>query len=430
MYRAVAAAALIASLAWGEGGMPGAFLNYGLAPRSLAMGKTFTGVADDAQASYFNPGGLFQLNAQEVLLAHSQLYGARLDYVGYALPTREYGTFSLMLLNYGAEGVEARTVQNDRYEDYLFAENAYAISYAYNPWSLVGFGANIKLVSKNLAQYSSIGVGADAGALIRAPGPLSFGLTVQNVIQPSLQLDRIPEVYPRILRLGTAVRLLDGRALIAADIATPLVYDTDSLGYPTRKFTPHPEPHGGIEFQLVPGVLLQRVGVDGNEISLGLGVHKSWGKMGMGVDYAFLLHYESKYRLAPTHKVGFFMDFSGFRIWVDAVPSKFSPTPEDKQNVLWMDIRLMTRAPIKRWQLLIKNSFGEVVRSYSGWETPPLRMTWDGLDDAGRLVSDGRYYYEIITVDERNSSLEYSGSLTEIRTRGPQGKVEIRPGQQ
>ncbi|MBN2538326.1 hypothetical protein JXB37_08640, partial [candidate division WOR-3 bacterium] len=45
-----------------EGGLPGAMLMYGPGPRSLAMGKAFTAVADDAQAGYFNPGGLFQLN--------------------------------------------------------------------------------------------------------------------------------------------------------------------------------------------------------------------------------------------------------------------------------------------------------------------------------------------------------------------------------
>jgi hypothetical protein len=152
--------------------------------------------------------------------------------------------------------------------------------------------------------------------------------------------------------------------------------------------------------------------------------------MGMGADYAFLLHHQSKYTLSPTHKLGLFFDFAGYRVWIDALPSIFSPTPEDKQNVLWMDIRLMTRAPVKRWQVLIKNSLGEVVRSYSGWETPPLRMTWDGLDDAGRLVSDGRYYYDIVVVDQRNVPLQFSGSLTNVHTAGPKGKLEIRPGQQ
>jgi len=93
-------------------------------------------------------------------------------------------------------------------------------------------------------------------------------------------------------------------------------------------------------------------------------------------------------------------------------------------------VRLLTRASIKRWQVLIKNGFGEVVRSYSGWETPPLRMTWDALDDAGRLVADGRYYYDIVVIDQRNRPLHFSGSLTQIRTSGPKGKLEIRPRQQ
>jgi hypothetical protein len=427
--RAAFIALAVCSLASGEGGLAGAFLNYGLSPRSLGMGKAFCAVADDAQAGYFNPGGLFQLNAQEVILAHSQLYGARMEYVGYALPTRELGTFSVTLVNFGAEGIDARTYRNDLQEDYAFAENAFAVSYAFSPWSVFGVGANLKMVTKNLAQYSGVGVGADLGMLLRAPGPLSFGLAVQNVLQPSVVLARVPDVYPRMVRLGGAVRLLDGRATIAADVATPVVFDSDSAGWPTRKFTPQLEPHGGVEIDLVPGVLIPRVGIDMNEVSVGLGVHRSWGKMGMGVDYAFLLHHRSNYRLSPTHKVGFMMTFSGFRVWIDAQPAVFSPTPEDKQNVLWMDVRLMTRAPVKRWQVLVKNSFGEVVRSYSGWEQPPLRMTWDGLDDAGRLVSDGRYSYEIIVVDKRNTSLEYSGTLTQVRTRGPQGKIEIRPGQ-
>ena len=151
--------------------------------------------------------------------------------------------------------------------------------------------------------------------------------------------------------------------------------------------------------------------------------------MGIGVDYAYLLHHRSNYRLGGTHKVGMSVSFAGFRVWIDAQPAVFSPTPENKQNVLWMDIRVLSRTPAKRWQILIKNNYGEIVRSFSGWDTPPLRMSWDGLDDVGRLVTDGNYTYEILVVDQRNSPLKFSGSLTRVRTRGPQGKIEIRPGE-
>lgn len=424
MRRTLLAAALLVvacSVARGEGGVPGAFLDYAIAPRSLGMGKAFTAIADDVQACYFNPAGLFQLNSQEVLLAHSQLYGARLEYVGYALPTKELGTFGISLINYGSEGIDSRTPENYRYDGYVFAENAFIAAYAYNPWQFLGFGGSLKLITKNIAEYSDVSVGADVAAMLKLPQPFSFGLVAQNLIQPVIKLANVPEFYPRALRAGAAARLLGDRVRIDVDIVA-----VDFADSSRRSFAPH----GGVELELVPGILTQRIGIDANEISLGLGVNKSWGKMAIGADYAFLLHHQSGYTLSPTHKVGLFLTFAGYRVWIDAQPALFSPTAEDKQNVLWMDVRLLTRASIKRWQVLIKNGLGEVVRSYSGWETPPLRMTWDGLDDAGRLVADGRYYYDIVVVDQRNRPLQFSGSLTEIRTRGPRGKLEIRPGQQ
>lgn len=403
-----------------EGGAPGAFLNYAIAPRSLGMGKAFTAIADDAQACYFNPAGLFQLNAQEVMVAHSQLYGARLEYVGYALPTKESGTFGLSLVNYGSEGIDSRSPENNRLDSYFFMENALIAAYAYNPWEFLGFGGSVKMITKNLAEYSGVGLGADVGVLLKLPRPFSLGLVLQNLIEPTVTLKDIPESYPRTLRAGAAVRLLDDRVRVAVDIVAADFADSSR-----RSFSPH----GGVEIELVPDILTPRVGIDTNEISLGLGVHKSWGKMAIGADYAFLLHHESGYTLAPTHKIGVSLTFAGYRVWIEAQPALFSPTIEDQQNVLWMDVRLLTRATVKRWQILIKNELGEVVRSYSGWETPPLRMTWDGLDDAGRLVSDGRYGYDIVVVDQHNRALSFSGSLTEIRTRGPRGRFEIRPGQ-
>ncbi len=416
-------------LLFAGGGTPGEFLNNAIAPRSLGMGKAFTAIADDVQACYFNPAGLFQLNAQEVMLAHSQLYGARLEYVGFALPTKEAGTFAVSLINYGSEGIDSRSPENHRYQSYFFSENAFIAAYAYNPWDFLGFGGSLKLLAKNVSLHSGVGVGADVSALLLLPrtlgsetpvGRFSFGLVLQNLIQPVLTLADVPEYYPRNLRAGAAVRLLDDRVRFDADVVV-----TDFADDARRSITPH----GGIEFEAMPELLIPRIGFDANEISLGLGVHRTLGKMAIGADYAFLLHYRSGYTLAPTHKVGLFLTFAGYRVWIDAQPALFRPTPEDKQNVLWMDVRLMTRANIKRWQVRVKNVFGEVVRSYTGWDTPPLRMTWDGLDDAGRLVSDGHYYYEIVVVDERNRPLRFSGSLTDVRTSGPTGKLEVRPQQ-
>ncbi len=424
----------------GEGGLPGAFLEYGPAPRSLGIGKAFVAVADDAQAIYFNPAGLFQLNTHEVLVAHAQLYGARLEHIAYVLPTREFGSFGIGILNFGAEGLDSRTPWNQQYQPAVFSENAYQVAYAYNPSYFLGLGGTLKLITKNLAHFTGVGIGADAGVLIKFQGPFSLGFTVQNLIRPVVTLHNLSDHYPRTYRLGTAVRLIGNRALITAEVIGKILPEyaveyrevsgeSIPVYNPTGKWKLDHSFHGGVEFAIIPDVLIHRAGVDGNEISFGLGLRRIWGRMAVGVDYAFLLHYRSSFRLSPTHKIGINLNFGGFRVWIDAQPKLFTPTPEDKNNLLWMDINLVARRPIKRWQVLIKNAFGEVMRSYSGWGAPPQRLLWDGLDDAGRLVSDGKYYYEIVVLDQRNSSLNFRGFLVTVLTRGPQGKIEIRPGQ-
>lgn len=404
-----------------QGGTPGTFLNYAASPRTLALGKAFTGLADDAEAVYFNPGGLALLRTQDIKLSHSSLYGGmRMEYLGYALPTKQFGTFALSLLNYGAENLEVRDEHNDLYQPAFFAQNAYIFSYAFSPTRILGIGANFKVVTENLARFSDVGLGADLGIIVTEPRPFNFGIFAQNLLAPKIQLETESEKFPITLRFGGALRLFDDRVIVVGDaVADELVWNSGTFDYNRIR------PHVGLEFELWPGFLTHRIGYDLNELSFGLGLQREWGKLALGIDYAFLLHHESKFYLPPTHKLGLVVKFGGFRTWIDASPRVFSPTPEDRRNVLWMDLRIVSRRAVKRWQVMLKNNLGEVVRTYSGWEMPPLRLAWDGLDDAGRMVSDGKYNYEIIIVDAQEEALKFAGSLTTIKTKGPEGKIEV-----
>ena len=408
------------------GGSAGNFLVYGASPRTLAMGKAFCGLADDVEAAYFNPAGLVQLNSQNAKAAHSELYGARMEYLAYGYPTRNAGSFGVTVLNLGSEGIDSRDVYNDVYQPVTYEENAYLFSYGYSLWQWLGVGANLKVISEDLAEYAGVGFGADAGLIFLGPGPLQFGIFDENLVAPTVTLNTRPDNFPQTLRLGAAARFLDGRVAVAADVVkNSSVSDYASF---TDVYSGL-QPHFGLEFQLVPDVFMQRIGLDQNDISLGAGLQKSWSSWSLRVDYAFLLHQQSQYVLSPTHKLGLNVEFAGYRTWVVGSPRVFSPTPEDKNNLLWMDVKVLSRAKIKRWQILIKNDLGEVVRSFSGWDNPPVRMAWDGLDDAGRLVSDGKYAYDVVLVDTHNQSLEHGGGLTTIKTRGPQGKIEVEKEQ-
>ena len=77
-----------------SGGQPGAFLQYGVGARALAMGGAFYAVADDATAAYWNPAGLAYLQRKEVTTMQAALYEqTSFNYMGYAHPTTTKGTY-------------------------------------------------------------------------------------------------------------------------------------------------------------------------------------------------------------------------------------------------------------------------------------------------------------------------------------------------
>jgi len=398
-----------------DGGVPGALLNYGMSPRTIAMGKTFTGLADDQEAVYYNPAGLSQLLSHNIKTSYSDLWGLRLGYFGYALPTRLYGTIGVGLISTYANEIDSEDENGNNTGTYKFNQNCLIFSYANQPAKFIGLGLNMKIVTSKIAQYGAVGMGADAGMLLFPRGNLTFGLVVQNIMGPKLTHYLYTDEYPITIRGGTALKLYNGRAIIAVDVVKTMV-----------EYTPV-EPHVGLEFVPIYPFLTLRAGLDRNTVNTGIGFRKNWGSLNLGVDYAVELHYASSYFLPMRHKVGLLIDFGGFRTWIDASPRRFSPAPGRKENVTWLNLHYNTRHEIKRWQLLIKNQYGEVVRTYSGWDAPPLRLSWDGLDDVGRRVADGHYSYEIIIIDKSGERITYADFLTDVTTLGPKGEIEFVP---
>ncbi|RKX71703.1 hypothetical protein DRP53_00525 [candidate division WOR-3 bacterium] len=397
-----------------NGGMAGAIFNYGLYPRSLGMGKAFCAVGGDVEAGYYNPAGLITLKSNDLRVAHQTLYGGgRLEYLGYSFPTKHYGSFGFTIINHGLEGFYSFDENLQSYTSFSFSQNCLIFSYSYPIGNFFGFGLNLKGISSKLAQYADFGFGGDLGIFLFPRESFSFGVMVHNLLPPRLTMNEKTDVFPNIFRFGGSLRFYDNRILIAADGAQPIGYELN--------------PHFGIEFVAIPRALTLRAGVDGNELSFGGGFKWTYGRLAFGLDYAMLMHHAFNYLPANTHKLGLHIQFGGFRVWLKAKPKIFSPSPLHRENVLWIDLHIHAQRPVKRWQLLIRNELGEVVRTFSSWGEPPKRLTWDGLDDVGRSVSDGDYYYELVVIDERDDVLKYDDFLTTIKTIGPEGELETIP---
>ena len=87
------------------------FLNIGIGARASGMGGAFTGLADDASAIYWNPGGLTQLQRPETMGMYTVwLADTSYQFVGGAGPTlrdirRQYFifTFGNIMIPAGAD---------------------------------------------------------------------------------------------------------------------------------------------------------------------------------------------------------------------------------------------------------------------------------------------------------------------------------------
>ena len=90
----------------GQGGTRSNF-TFGFGARAMGMGNAFVALADDPTALYWNPAGLDYIYQQSLTFFHASLpEGGLYDFLGYAYPTLDLGTFALGIGRIGTGGIE------------------------------------------------------------------------------------------------------------------------------------------------------------------------------------------------------------------------------------------------------------------------------------------------------------------------------------
>jgi tetratricopeptide (TPR) repeat protein len=192
--------------------------DFGFGARAMGMGNAFTALADDPTAVYWNPAGLDYIYQQSVTLFHTSLYyGTLYDFIGYAYPTLDLGTFAIGIARFGS-GDDVQQRGNYFGEEYgNISYEVYQGYFSYGlklPWE-VAAGLSIKVQRSawtGLIDYgraAGIGLGMDLGFLYKPTFSLSpylrdwsFGLTLQNLFPPQIQEGGQTDILPRVFRFG------------------------------------------------------------------------------------------------------------------------------------------------------------------------------------------------------------------------------------
>ncbi len=312
------------TLAQGTGGLAGEFLRHASSIRSQALGRTGVAMPSYDGLQTLNPAGLLNLSTKysAYLMRFSPLRESSFNRLSVAFPRPARSSSGLIGWLAGpatAWGVTAIDYHSDDFEhrdsddrllddDFGVYQQALIIGHSREfsgPIGILAAGLNLKIVRQGVGQTTSIegndiGYGLDLGfqgQLLSPPGlkkllllrdliPLRLGVSIQNLIAPSVGFGGKTDDFQRTLRAGWSYtienRLLpkDFRLLLVNDYQ--FIFDTERS--PSLHFGSELEwTHGG--FALAPRLGL--VGDDGTtNLSAGIGLTIDQPSFSLTFDFA------------------------------------------------------------------------------------------------------------------------------------------------
>ncbi|MBI5883857.1 MAG: PorV/PorQ family protein [Elusimicrobia bacterium] len=234
------------------GSSAASFLKLGAGARAGAMADSFSAIADDVYAVYYNPAGLSQLKGAQLAGAHTAfIRDVNYEVLGFAYPWGKKEGYSRHVLALGIHYLSVAKVER-RSSDSTEAmgtfdstDASYGLTYAFGFNRQLSAGVTAKALSQRLDTYHSDTFAADVGVLYKvnpdASLPVSLAAVMRNagtrVSYVSGQSDPLPvsftfgmaaHVLPDRLRVnveGTKYRDTGMFGAIGAEFYQPLMKD-------------------------------------------------------------------------------------------------------------------------------------------------------------------------------------------------------------
>lgn len=160
------------------------FLKIGVSSRAASMGDAFVAVANDVSALYWNPAGLTQAPADQVMFSHNEwLTDIKHDFVGglYHLSSNDAVGVALTSLHMKEMPVTTETQPFGTGEYFTFGDVAVAVSYSRKMTEQFSFGGTVRYVEETLDKLKMRGVMIDLGTYYwTGLGSSRFAVTVSN----------------------------------------------------------------------------------------------------------------------------------------------------------------------------------------------------------------------------------------------------------
>jgi hypothetical protein len=303
----------------------GEFMAIGVGGRALGMGGAFTAIANDVTAGYYNPAGLANLNYPQVALMHSEQFGnlVNYDYGAVAIPFGTDMSFGLSVMRLGVDGIpdtrqalidgttgtqifdiqdpNAR-LNTDLISEFSNQDWAFYLTFSKRQSENFYWGANVKIIRRDIAEFGATGIGFDVGALYKPFDNLYLGANVQDVTTTLVAWNTgRNELISPTLKIGAAYKIVE---ILGGYIMPALDFD---IRFENRQFASNfnlgPvsfDMHAGFEYSY-KNLFAVRAGYsDVKQFTVGAGVKLPK----LNIDYSFARFSQSEIdRLPDTHRI-------------------------------------------------------------------------------------------------------------------------------
>ncbi len=305
----------------------GEFLSIGVGGRPLGMGGAFVALANDVTSGYWNPAGLSLIDYPQMVLMHDEQFGGIVnhDYGAVAIPMGPNTSLGLSLIRLGVDGIpntqnagldnngnlisysgslsydlsNFSRIDPSRVTYFNAADWALYFTYSKREAENFSYGANVKLIRRDLADHSATGIGFDVGLWYSPFENVALGVNMQDVTTTLLAWDTgRNELISPTMKLGSAVffDLFGGRFSPAVDF--DVRFEGRQYASIAHVGPISLDPHVGGEYAF-KNLIALRVGYnDVKQFTLGAGLRLPK----LTVDYSFA-RFSDADQLGDTHRI-------------------------------------------------------------------------------------------------------------------------------
>lgn len=162
------------------------FLKIDVGSRASALGGAFVAMADDASATYWNPGGLVNVKKNEAMFQSTNwVADTKLYYMSVVVPLQEWGTIGASIYSFNSGDMEETTVSQPDGTGRLFNASDFmvGITYARTFTEQFSVGFTVKYISESLSREQASAMAFDIGSVFKTDilNGLRIGMTLTNL---------------------------------------------------------------------------------------------------------------------------------------------------------------------------------------------------------------------------------------------------------